>query len=201
MSNESPRRAPDPRAIRTRTAVVGAAVALFAERGIGATSMAMIAKQAGVGLSSIYLHFSSKEALVDAVVADALARHAGAFERSPEDTDALAELRAFGRAYAAFAAAEPAAARAISVHGAEPDREVGTAAQAFLDDAVDRVEAAVRALIAEGRVEASQRHAATALLVAVVIGLADQVSRTDGLGIHVDVADAALTLVAVKSPS
>ncbi|MBO9532521.1 MAG: TetR/AcrR family transcriptional regulator [Solirubrobacteraceae bacterium] len=179
--------------------MLGAAVDLFTEHGIGATSMATIAKRAGVGLSSIYLHFASKEALVDAIVGDALMRHETAFSRA-EGFGPLAELQAFGEAFVAFAAAEPAAARAISVYGTEPDRESGTAAQGFLDGAVDRVEAVVRELIAEDRLGASDRPAATALMVAVILGLGDQVSRTDGLGIHVDVAQAALGLVA-RSPS
>ncbi len=173
--------------------MIEAAIALFGEHGIGATSMAQIAKRAQVGLSSIYLHFASKDALVDAIVADALARHERELARG-DRSGALAALRAFGEAYIAFASVEPVAARAISVHGTEPDRESGSAARAFLDGAVDRVEVAVRELIASGRLPASERHAATALIVAIILGLGDQVSRSDGLGIHVDVAQAALAI-------
>lgn len=52
---------------RTRSAILGAAQALFVELGFAATSMATVAKQAGVTKSLIHHHFGSKRELWDAV--------------------------------------------------------------------------------------------------------------------------------------
>ena len=62
-------RAPAPKvdADRTRSAILEAAEALFVQFGFAATSMATIARQAGVTKSLIHHHFGSKRELWDAV--------------------------------------------------------------------------------------------------------------------------------------
>jgi TetR/AcrR family transcriptional regulator len=52
---------------RTRSAILKAAEELFVESGFAATSMATVAKQAGVTKSLIHHHFGSKRELWDAV--------------------------------------------------------------------------------------------------------------------------------------
>ena len=52
---------------RTRTAILKAAEELFVQYGFAATSMATVAKQAGVTKSLIHHHFGSKRELWDAV--------------------------------------------------------------------------------------------------------------------------------------
>jgi len=52
---------------RTRHAILKAAESLFVEQGFAATSMANIAKQAGITKSLIHHHFGSKRELWDAV--------------------------------------------------------------------------------------------------------------------------------------
>ncbi|MFT3921646.1 MAG: TetR/AcrR family transcriptional regulator [Myxococcales bacterium] len=52
---------------RTRSAILRAAQALFVEHGFATTSMATVAKQAGVTKSLIHHHFGSKRELWDAV--------------------------------------------------------------------------------------------------------------------------------------
>ncbi len=52
---------------RTRAAILRAAQALFVEHGFATTSMATVAKQAGVTKSLIHHHFGSKRELWDAV--------------------------------------------------------------------------------------------------------------------------------------
>ena len=55
-------------------AVIGATLALLADRGFAGTSMAAIAAAAGVGKPAIYRRFRDKASLVAAVIADRLPR-------------------------------------------------------------------------------------------------------------------------------
>src|SRR5215813_3256208 len=61
----SPRRAEQ--AAATRAAILDAAQKLFEEQGYAATSMASIAKEAGVALKTVYLAFETKSGLLRAL--------------------------------------------------------------------------------------------------------------------------------------
>jgi len=74
MSNES----------GTRERVLDAAERLFSERGIDATSLRSLTREAGVNLAAVHYHFGCKDALLDAVVE----RRA-----SPINEERIAELR------------------------------------------------------------------------------------------------------------
>src|SRR5919112_1461015 len=50
-----------PKARRTRERILGAALALFAERGYEATTMREVAREAGASLGLAYRYFASKE--------------------------------------------------------------------------------------------------------------------------------------------
>lgn len=63
----APRRQQQAQATRAR--LLATARRLFAEQGYAATSMAAIARQAGVAVETLYLHFGSKPAMLQAVVA------------------------------------------------------------------------------------------------------------------------------------
>ncbi|MDP2292750.1 MAG: TetR family transcriptional regulator [Actinomycetota bacterium] len=52
------------RAEHTRTAIIEAALSLFAEKGFDATTMRAISQRAGVSLGSAYYYFESKEQLI-----------------------------------------------------------------------------------------------------------------------------------------
>lgn len=52
------------RAEQTRTAIIEAALSLFAEKGFDATTMRAISQRAGVSLGSAYYYFESKEQLI-----------------------------------------------------------------------------------------------------------------------------------------
>ena len=56
----------------TREKILQSAVALFAETGVTATSTAAIAQRAGVAHGTIFLHFDSKDRLVEQVFVDRL---------------------------------------------------------------------------------------------------------------------------------
>src|SRR5215468_11730852 len=60
--------------IGSRDALLDAAVTLFAEQGVAATSSAGIAARAGVTPAMVHYHFRSRERLLDAVVDERLAR-------------------------------------------------------------------------------------------------------------------------------
>lgn len=56
--------------LATRQALKAAALACFAENGWDATSVGSIAKAAGVAHGTVYVHFATKEALADELLAD-----------------------------------------------------------------------------------------------------------------------------------
>jgi AcrR family transcriptional regulator len=66
------RSVPTPRG-DARAAVLAAAQRLFAERGLGEVTMADVAEAAGVARATVFNHFGSKHALVDAITAEVLA--------------------------------------------------------------------------------------------------------------------------------
>src|SRR5712692_7456684 len=87
-----------PQPITGRVALVGKAEAVLAaaERaflagGFGAVTMDMVARQAGVSKATVYAHFTSKEVLFGAVIADVAEQHFGGFtalELDPRDIEA-----------------------------------------------------------------------------------------------------------------
>ena len=71
-----------PRSIEAHEKVLNAALNLFAERGIEATSMDAIAQTSGVSKATIYNHWSDKEALLLEVML-----MLNGLDREPEDVD------------------------------------------------------------------------------------------------------------------
>lgn len=71
-----------PRSIEAHEKVLNAALNLFAERGIEATSMDAIAQASGVSKATIYNHWSDKEALLLEVML-----MVNGLDREPEDVD------------------------------------------------------------------------------------------------------------------
>ncbi|MBK8165699.1 MAG: TetR/AcrR family transcriptional regulator [bacterium] len=61
-------------AAATRERILAAAAALLAEYGSPKTTIAMVARQAGVAAGTVYLHFPDREALLREVLADALSQ-------------------------------------------------------------------------------------------------------------------------------
>ena len=79
----TPRREPDRDAQRSR--IVDAALALFGSRGFDAVTMAEVAAQAGVARATVFNHFGSKHALVEAIIERVLDYWAGMLERALAD--------------------------------------------------------------------------------------------------------------------
>ena len=124
--SRTPSRAPRADAFRNQARILAAARALFAERGPRA-STAAIAARAGVAVGTLYNHFATKEALLEAALADrvaeitALAR--AALRRTEDGADPWTELAELIRTLAAAHLEDRAlkaavgAARASAVYG------------------------------------------------------------------------------------
>jgi AcrR family transcriptional regulator len=76
---------------RNHELLVAAAREVFAERGVDA-SLEEIARRAGVGVGTLYRHFSTRDALVEAVFERRIGEFAAVAERAAEETDAWAAL-------------------------------------------------------------------------------------------------------------
>ncbi|QAY59563.1 TetR/AcrR family transcriptional regulator [Microbacterium protaetiae] len=83
---------------RNREAVLDAASALFAQHG-GDVQMNDIAERAGVGVGTLYRHFSDKQSLQAAIIGRRFAAVAGLAERAEKIDDPWAALEAVLRGY------------------------------------------------------------------------------------------------------
>lgn len=123
---------PDDATSDKREAILGAALELFAERGFHGTAVPLVAEKAKVGAGTIYRHFESKEALVNALyqhekraMLDAL------LAEFPFDKPHREQFRVFFMRMAAYARAHPLSVRFMELHHH----------QAYLDDASRHLEA------------------------------------------------------------
>lgn len=107
------RRRGRPADARKHAAILAVAMDVFLERGYHAASMDAIAARAGVSKITVYAHFSSKQALFSAIIAELAGRLTGAFRRMtlaglpPEQA-----LRQMARAYLDLALAP----RSLALH-------------------------------------------------------------------------------------
>jgi AcrR family transcriptional regulator len=79
---------------RNRDRIVASARVLFARDGVEA-SVEEITRHAGVGMGTLYRHFSTKEELVDAVLEDAFAAFVEAAEEGLAEEDAWTGFKLF----------------------------------------------------------------------------------------------------------
>jgi AcrR family transcriptional regulator len=84
---------------RTRARMMDAAKALFARQGIDNTRINEITEEADVGFGSFYNHFDSKEAIVEAVLEEAIAAQGSAIEAVTADLGDPAETVAVAHRY------------------------------------------------------------------------------------------------------
>ena len=87
------------RRAQTRAKLVAAAGALFARQGVDNTRINEITEEADVGFGSFYNHFASKEAIVEAVLAETVAAQGAAIEAVTADLDDPAETVAVAHRY------------------------------------------------------------------------------------------------------
>ena len=84
---------------QTREKLVRAARVLFARKGIDNTRINEITEEADVGFGSFYNHFDSKEAIVEAVLAEAVSAQAAAVDRLTKDLEDPAEVVSVAHRY------------------------------------------------------------------------------------------------------
>lgn len=161
----------------TREAILGAALALFAERTFHGCAVPDIAQRAGVATGSIYRHFADKEALVNSVYQ----RWKGELRRrlvdeAPAPTgDVGDELHAWWRSLVEFVTEHPVAYAFLQAHHHEP----------YLDDESRAVALAIDAAAldtAQRAADAGQLGGVDPVLgVALVLGAFDGVTRVQQL--------------------
>ena len=161
----------DPRASEKRRRIIEAAWRLALRRGLRATTMEALAREASVAKGTLYAHFSDKDAVFDGAVADLLVELAAAFDAGMAGEGAIAE-----RIGAALAGKYGVVARAIegSPHAGEIlDAHHRYAPRVAAFD--QRVASEVAAALAKAGV------ADAPTLARIVIGAAGGVARaTDG---------------------
>ena len=84
-----------PNGLARKTEIADTAMRLFAERGVAGTSMRALAEAVGIKAASLYNHFSSKDALLDHIVAigNESANMVKAFHRDLGDTPIARRIR------------------------------------------------------------------------------------------------------------
>ena len=80
----------------SRERILACALALFAEKGVSATSVAEVCREAGVAKTGLYWHFDSKEGLLAAVLERAASAQAEQIQKAVyQEGDPLSRLDAF----------------------------------------------------------------------------------------------------------
>lgn len=90
-----------------RTLIIDAARELFVSRGVEAVTMREIAKRINYSATSIYLHFSDKEAVLRAICDTDFLALATSLKSILQIVSPIERLHAMGRGYAAFALSNP----------------------------------------------------------------------------------------------
>lgn len=161
-----------------RRALLEAGIALAREGGPEAVVLREATRRAGVVPNAAYRHFASRDALLQAVRAAALAALAVAMEkelaRARKQSDvARASLRGIGIAYLRFAAREPGLFRTAFTVAGEPETagEPGWAGRSGLNP-FQLLGAALDQMVATGALPAKRRPGAEYLAWSAVHGLA-----------------------------
>lgn len=93
----------------TRRNLLKAAIALFAEKGLAGATTAEVSKQAGVATGTLFNHFPSKDALIEAVFLELKSTLAERMRREAElEGDPRRLLQSVWRAYLLWALDHPA---------------------------------------------------------------------------------------------
>ncbi len=133
---------------RNRSKLIDVARATFAERG-AAASLDQVARQAGVGIGTLYRHFPTRQALVEAVYRQETDELVAAAARLAQDMAPLAALRAWLLLFVAYLATKQVLSSALDVviGQAEP---LGGDASARVSTVVEALAAAA---VADGAIQ------------------------------------------------
>jgi len=164
-----------------RARILAAARALFAERGFVACRVADVARRAGMSPGNVYWHFDSKEAILQAILAEGFASH-------EEMTEGVAEeygpaRRKLGLVVERTVALYEANAEFTVILGGlmgEGGRELIRALGFDLPEIERRSRANLRRVFAEARSEGAVEAADPDLLVAFYLAFFDGLVITRG---------------------
>jgi AcrR family transcriptional regulator len=155
-----------------RTAVLDAAIEVFAEDGIHGAAMDRIARRAGVAKASCYEVFTSKDELFSAAVVEADTRLGAALEAARIEASALPRRARMRRRYAAmfdFAREYPASFRLLALSWFHRTDDVAKTHAASRGLIIDRLAADIRR---ESSGTATSDLGLDRLLAAVLFGIA-----------------------------
>lgn len=150
-----------PRPNRSREKVLDAAAALAAERGVTATTVDDIAERAGVAKGSVYYSFPSKDAVFEAVLADAVERTGTRLGEALAAAPADGALRAVVTAFLRGVEERPTAAKVVAGELFRTDRPWQQSLAAY--------RSALFALVADA-MEADGASRPTTLRASAVVG-------------------------------
>ena|SRR5687767_10520190 len=123
-----------------RSRIIGAARALYLERGPEGVTMRAVADRVGVTATALYRHFADKDALLREVAGEGARLLGTHLFRALEAPSPLERLRMTALAYLEFAAAQPQAYRALFEPGeageSSPVERQRSAVRRFLRDGV-----------------------------------------------------------------
>jgi AcrR family transcriptional regulator len=134
---------------RNRDRVLAAADAVFAERGTTA-STEEVAREAGVGIGTVFRHFPTKEALLEAVLLGRLDQLVGRARALADDAEPGEALLGFLRHVVAESATKIAFADAVAAAGVDLNRLAG----AYGRDLVDALDVLLRRAQESGEIRA-----------------------------------------------
>jgi AcrR family transcriptional regulator len=140
MSQASPEGTPaanrfERRKERTRGDILRAAEQVMARKGVHATKIADIAEAADVGVGTFYLHFETKEAVFDALVADTVLHLKAAIDQARSGaTNVIDEVKASTSALCRFANDNREVFRVVFGHGGTYHDIVRAAQELFAAD-------------------------------------------------------------------
>jgi AcrR family transcriptional regulator len=157
---------------RNRENLLSAATAAFAAADGTTVSLESIARDAGVGIGTLYRHFPNRESLIEAVYRTELAEVSASAGELLERHAPVAALRHWMNRYAGFVAAKRGMAESLGAMFASGAVEPGDTRASILG--------AVETLLAAGRAEGSLRSDASADdVVSSLIGIAIASHSTD----------------------
>ena len=163
-------------ALATRSNILEAAAALFAERGVSGTTLQHIATAAGVTRGAIYWHFEDKGAMFNAMMECASMPLESAMQLldQPDSADPLRDLREYAERVFRLTVEDPKARRTFEIATLKMEytdemtvvRERRTLNQA---DWIRRAESRVRIGIKNGQVKPDVKPCAVALGIWVLV--------------------------------
>ncbi|MEX0349907.1 MAG: TetR/AcrR family transcriptional regulator [Paracoccaceae bacterium] len=166
-----------PSKTQIRSAIRSALLQEVVEKGIGAVSMAAVAKRARVAPGTLYLHFDSKEQMIQALYLEIKIEFHAIMVAAKEEADSAAMIRRMWQDMFDYVRANPSAFLFVEYAGAA---QVLTPAQsASIAHMQDEIRAMLQGAIDDGTLSPLPVRTVTVLLVAPAMHLARMALMTN----------------------